>query len=295
MLHYALSLYKYGIVAILTGLVLAAPGHLSAADNETRNFFDPLIQRLIQDGFNADQIRRLYKRSDDVFFESRGVSLYFLHNEAKIDYNGMTKRSWIREARVYLKENADAFAAAQKKFGVDPNVITAILLVETKLGRYVGKRSILNTLSTMAVLTEPEQRDYLWEQLPEERRYSRDIYDRKADQKSNWAYRELKAFLTYTSLHRIDPVTVRGSYAGALGLAQFMPSNILAYGKDGNGDGRIDLFDHADAIFSIASYLKHYGWKPGIDDKKAYSVVYRYNHSKYYVNTILKIRNLLEG
>jgi membrane-bound lytic murein transglycosylase B len=90
-------------------------------------------------------------------------------------------------------------------------------------------------------------------------------------------------------------VTVRGSYAGALGLAQFMPSNILAYGKDGNGDGRIDLFDHADAIFSIASYLKHYGWKPGIDDKKAYSVVYRYNHSKYYVNTILKIRNLLEG
>lgn len=295
MLHYALSLYKYGIVVILTGLIVAAPARLHAADNETRDFFDPLIQRLIQDGFNAEQIRRLYKHSEGVFFESRGVSLYFLHNEAKIDYKRMTNRSWIREARVYLKENADAFAAAEKKFGVDPNVITAIILVETKLGRYVGKRSILNTLSTMAVLTEPEQRDYLWKQLPEERRYSRDEYDRKADQKSNWAYRELKAFLTYTSLHRIDPVTVRGSYAGALGLAQFMPSNILAYGKDGNGDGRIDLFNHTDAIFSIASYLKHYGWKPGIDDKKAYSVVYRYNHSKYYVNTILKIRNLLEG
>lgn len=295
MRQYAISLYKYGIIMILAGLMLAAPARLQAEDDATRNFFKPLIQRLIQDGFNAKQIRRLYNRNDDVYFESRGVSLYFLHNEAKIDYNRMTKRAWIREARVYLKDNAEAFTAAEQKFGVDPNVITAIILVETKLGRYVGKRSILNTLSTMAVLTEPEQRDYLWEQLPKENRYSRDDYDRKADQKSSWAYRELKAFLTYTSLHRIDPVTVRGSYAGALGLAQFMPSNILAYGKDGNGDGRIDLFDDADAIFSIASYLKHYGWKPGIDDKKAYNCVYRYNHSKYYVDTILKIRNLLES
>ena len=53
--------------------------------------------------------------------------------------------------------------------------------------------------------------------------------------------------------------------------------------KDGNGDGRIDLFDDADAIFSIASYLKHYGWAPGIDRDSAYKVVYHYNHSKYYV------------
>jgi membrane-bound lytic murein transglycosylase B len=266
-----------------------------AADQETRGFFEPLIQRLIADGFNPDQIRQLYSRSDEVYFESRGVSLYFLHNEAKLDYNKMTKRSWIREARVYLKDHAESFKAAEKKFGVDPNVIAAIILVETKFGRYMGNRSILNTLSTMAVLTQPEQRDYLWEQLPEERRYSRNKYDQKADRKSDWAYRELKAYLTYTQRHGIDPAQIKGSYAGALGLAQFMPSNILAYGKDGNGDGKINLFEDADAIFSIASYLRHYGWKPGIDDKKAYKVVYHYNHSKYYVNTILKIRDLLEG
>jgi membrane-bound lytic murein transglycosylase B len=93
----------------------------------------------------------------------------------------------------------------------------------------------------------------------------------------------------------MDPVSIKGSYAGAMGIAQFMPSNILAYGEDGNGDSRIDLFEDADAIFSIASYLKNYGWKPGIDREKAYKVVYHYNHSKYYVNTILEIRELLEG
>ncbi|MGD9010567.1 MAG: lytic murein transglycosylase [Desulfobacteraceae bacterium] len=295
MLKIASIIYSYRTALILAGALFAAPSMAQAADQETRGFFEPLIQRLIADGFNPDQIRQLYSRSDEVYFESRGVSLYFLHNEAKLDYNKMTKRSWIREARVYLKDHAESFKAAEKKFGVDPNVIAAIILVETKFGRYMGNRSILNTLSTMAVLTQPEQRDYLWEQLPEERRYSRNKYDQKADRKSDWAYRELKAYLTYTQRHGIDPAQIKGSYAGALGLAQFMPSNILAYGKDGNGDGKINLFEDADAIFSIASYLRHYGWKPGIDDKKAYKVVYHYNHSKYYVNTILKIRDLLEG
>ncbi len=295
MLKIASIIYRYGTALILAGALFAAQPMAQAADKETEGFFEPLIQRLIEDGFNPDHIRQLYSRADEVYFESRGVSLYFLHNEAKLDYNKMTKRSWIREARVYLKNHAESFKAAEAKFGVDPNVITAIILVETKFGRYMGRRSILNTLSTMAVLTQPEQREYIWEKLPKERRYSRNQYDQKADQKSSWAYRELKAFLTYTQHHGIDPVQIKGSYAGALGLAQFMPSNILAYGKDGNGDGRINLFDDADAIFSIASYLRHYGWKPGINDKQASKVVYHYNHSKYYVDTILKIRDLLEG
>jgi membrane-bound lytic murein transglycosylase B len=147
----------------------------------------------------------------------------------------------------------------------------------------------------MASLTETQPREYIWEQLPVDRRFSRTDYDRKADQKAVWAYKELKAFLTYTDLHQIDAPTVIGSYAGALGIAQFMPSNILAYGQDGDGDGRIDLFIDADAIFSIASYLKNYGWKPGINREQAYKAVYHYNHSSYYVNTVLKIVDLLEG
>jgi len=207
----------------------------------------------------------------------------------------MTKKSWIEKGRAYMQEQAAALASAEKKFGVDPAVITAIILVETKFGQYMGNRSIINTLSTMSALTEAKPREYLWTQLPKDRRFERNTYDQKADSKAEWAYKELKAFLTYTQQHRIDPVTIKGSYAGALGIAQFMPSNILAYGQDGDGDGRIDLFNDADAIISIANYLRHYGWKPGLDRDQAFKVVYHYNHSKYYVNTILKIADLLEG
>ena len=265
-----------------------------AADPPPQGFFNTLENRLIKDGFDAKRIARLYQDAD-VYFETKGVSLYFLHNEATLDYNKMTTRNWISEGRAYMQKHKESMQQAQSEFGVDPAVITAIILVETKFGRYVGTRSIINTLSTMAVLTDSKPREYLWKNLPAERRYDRKRYDKKADRKATWAYKELKAFLTYTEQHQIDTISIKGSYAGALGLAQFMPSNILAYGKDGNGDGRINLFEDADAIFSIASYLKHFGWKPGIDDKNAYKVVYHYNHSKYYVNTVLKIANLLES
>ena len=124
---------------------------------------------------------------------------------------------------------------------------------------------------------------------------SRQNFEKKADSKSDWAYRELKAFLTYTAEQDMDPTIIKGSYAGAMGISQFMPSNIAPYGKDGNADGKIDLFDHADAISSIASYLKHYGWKPGMPRNAAYKVVYHYNHSKYYVNTILDVAEKLKG
>jgi membrane-bound lytic murein transglycosylase B len=264
------------------------PNALYAAD-KNRGFFETLQERLVADGFDAERINRLYT-SEEVFFESKGVSAYFLHNEATLDYKKMTRAPWISEARVYMREQKDALNRAQKQYGVDPTVITAI-----KFGRYLGRRSIINTLSTMAALTESRPREYLWKELPKKRRYDRDTYEKKADQKAAWAYSELKAFLKYTQMHGVDPVSVIGSYAGALGIAQFMPSNILAYGQDGDQDGRIDLFVDADAIFSIANYLNHYGWKPSLDRKQAYKVIYHYNHSSYYVDTILEISDLLKG
>ena len=101
--------------------------------------------------------------------------------------------------------------------------------------------------------------------------------------------------MQYTEREKIDPSHVRGSYAGALGISQFMPSNILIFAEDGDNDGRIDLFTHADAIASVANYLKRHGWHPGIGKEKAYKVVWSYNHSNYYVDIIFKISDLLKG
>lgn len=286
---------KFGFIVwcLTTGLALGISTLLWAVDGVPNTYFKPLKKRLIQDGFDSARIDQIYN-NPTVGFELKGVSQYFVHNEAKLNYDQFAEPKMIKKARNYMTKHKDELNHAEKKFGVDSEVITAIMLVETKLGTYVGKHPIIPILSTMAVMTDKAPRETVWKALPKSRRYDRSTYDKKADSKSAWAYKELKAFLKYTKEHRLDPMSIVGSYAGALGIAQFMPSNVLAYGDDGDQDGQINLFQHADAISSIASYLKHYGWKPGISEKDAAKVVYHYNHSKYYVNTVLKITDLLK-
>ena len=80
-----------------------------------------------------------------------------------------------------------------------------------------------------------------------------------------------------------------------MGIPQFIPSNIMAYATDGNMDGRIDLFEHADAIASIANFLKQCGWHPGIKGEKAQKVIRQYNSSSYYIDAILKVAEMLKG
>ena len=264
-----------------------------AVAKEAKSPFSQLKIRLEKDGIRPPLIEKVY---DDaaISFDVKGVSLFFVHSESRLNYDQFLKTKSIAKAQKYLVTQADALNRAREVYGVDETVITAILLVETRLGGYVGNRLVINTLSTMSVLSEPDQREQLWRELPHDRRMARDKFEKKADQKSSWAYKELKSFLQFCQREGIDPVTVKGSYAGAMGICQFMPSNALTLARDGNGDGKIDLFTHSDAIHSAANYLKRYGWQPSINRKEAFDVLYKYNHSKYYVNTLLKISDRLK-
>jgi len=258
------------------------------------NYFDSLQEKLITDGFDEYEIKALYIRPE-VSFETKGVSLFFMHSEARLDYDQYTVKQQIKKARRYMNKYNKELSQAEKIYGVDKEVITAIILIETQCGTLLGNRSVLNTLSTMASLFDLQVRGMLWQEISDISELTRHKFEKKAERKSGWAYRELTAFLNYVIREGIDPVEIKGSYAGAMGISQFMPSNIPALAKDGNNDGSIDLFDHADAIASVAFYLKRHGWKPGISRKKAQKVVHHYNHSDQYVDAVLKISKLLKG
>jgi membrane-bound lytic murein transglycosylase B len=266
----------------------------SFGTEKNNNYFDSLQEKLVSDGFDKNTIKIIYD-NPKVTFETKGISLFFMHSEAKLDYNQYTIKSQIKKARVYMKKNDTELSNAEKIYGVDKGVITAIILIETQCGTLLGNRSVLNTLSTMASLFDLQVREKLWTEISDTPELTRRGFERKAEKKSKWAYRELKAFLDHTIIERIDPVEIKGSYAGAMGISQFMPSNIPELAKDGNNDGSIDLFNHADAIASIAYFLKHHGWKPGISRKKAQKVVHHYNHSDQYVDAVLKISKLLKS
>lgn len=281
-----------GLAALLLLLLASASG--AGAGQSPPPAFNNLKLKLISDGFPSARIEALYAHPD-TRFDAKGVSLFFVHSESKLNYNQFSSKKSLASARGYMETHAGDLADAQESYGVDKTIITAIILVETRLGTYLGKRSILNTLSTIAALDSPEVRERLWNGIASTKRFTREKFDKRADKKSRWAYGELKAFLTFTDREQIDPAGIYGSYAGAMGIAQFMPSNLLTLARDGNSDGRINLFTHADAITSIANFLRHYGWKPGIPRQNARKVLFRYNHSNYYVDTLLKISDLLKG
>jgi len=266
----------------------------AAGSTNNNNYFKSLQKRLIDDGFDKDRISKLYE-NPKVYFETKGVSRFLVHREASLNYNQFKSKKSILSAVKYMKKHQKVLEKTEKSYGVDKEIITAIILVETRLGKMLGGPSVINSLSTMAALADPDVRDMFWKKVSKSTRLTRRKFEKWVKRKSSWAYKELKAFLNYTANENMDPVSVLGSYSGAMGIAQFMPTNVLAFAKDGDNNHSINVFHHPDAITSIANFLKHYGWYPGIDGKKAYKVIYHYNHSRQYVETILKVSELLKS
>ena len=172
------------------------------------------------------------------------------------------------KAKKFKKRYYKTLLRASKEYKVDMDYIVGFIAVESKFGEYSGDYNVLDALTTLAF---------------------------HKNRMKKFFKSELEHLFLMAREQGYDITKLEGSFAGAMGIPQFMPSNIPLYAKDGNADGQVDLFVHADAIFSVASYLKHYGWKPGISRDKAFKVVYHYNHSKYYVNTILDIADILKG
>ena len=143
----------------------------------------------------------------------------------------------------FWRANQATLQRAADEFGVPPEVIVGIIGVETIYGRYMGNFRVLDALTTLAF-------DY-----PD----TPNRADRMATFRKN-----LEDYLVWTRESQTDPSSVLGSYTGAIGIPQFLPSSIMQYAVDYEGNHHIDLRNSpADAIGSVANYLKQNGWEPG--------------------------------
>ena len=279
------------LIAFLIYLCHSACLH---AAEKKKDVFNSLCLKLERDGFDPEKLNHYYSHPK-VVFETTAVGRYFQHRESSLNYDQFLAPKSLRKAEKYMQKNSYWLDKAESRYQVDKEIITAILLVETRLGTFTGNASTLNILSSMAALSDPEVRGLLWQSLAGKTNMSLADFQKKAAVKSEWAYTELTAFLKYVDQEKItEPVNISGSYAGAVGISQFMPSNILKLAVDGDNNGKVDLFTHADAIFSVASYLQHHGWKPGLSPEEARKVLFAYNHSNYYVDVLMKLFQALE-
>lgn len=254
-----------------------------------------LKQKLVADGFSRSQVTGLFQAVSPPMYKL--VSQTLRMRESQLSYDQFLEPSEIARARRFISMHRASFRSAQRIFGVEPGVIAAILLVETHFGSYTGNTSTLAVFSSFAVMDQPANRDRIWRLLPprDRERLGREAFDRKLLDRSDWAYRELSALISWANANGVRADSFQGSVMGAIGWPQFLPSSLVDYGTDGNGDGRVDLFNAEDAIFSTANYLKGHGWCEARFPLDQEQVIWTYNHSKPYVRTILGIADRLKG
>lgn len=142
----------------------------------------------------------------------------------------------VQNGVVFWNQYEDALNRAWQVYGVPPEIIVGIIGVETRWGRVMGKTRILDALATLSF-----------------------NYPRRAEYFSG----ELETFLLMARDEQDEPLNLKGSFAGAMGYGQFMPSSYKQYAVDFSGDGHINLWDPVDAIGSVANYFKAHGWVKG--------------------------------
>jgi membrane-bound lytic murein transglycosylase B len=263
-----------------------------------------LVNRLIADRFNEQEIRKLFVHPDLKFDQAiMAGKIKELTNNYKNNTGGREraitalhksylKPSVIARARSFMNDNKQELQNIKKVYCVPSEIVVSIVLVETRLGTFLGGRKAFNALASMALMSDLNSvRPYLDEGLltPENEEFAA----AKCRERSDRAYLELKALLKYAALNNVDPLSIPGSVYGAIGICQFLPSNVFIYGVGGDKDGRIDLFTRNDALHSVASYLRGNGWQCAMTRAKKKKVILTYNNSQIYANTVLGVADKL--
>ena len=235
-------------------LLLMISFHLSGYDFEHPKY--ELIQKTLveEHNFSAEEIKFIIGQA-----EKQQKIIDSMNSPAEFTWTWDRYRKLfiepkrIKNGKLFIKKNLQTLERAEAQFGVPKEVITAILGVETRYGKIMGSYRVLDALSTLSF-------DY--------------------PRRSNFFSQELINLLLLARENNLDIFKLKGSYAGAMGYGQFIPSSYRAYAVDFDNDGSVDLFNSVeDAIGSIANYLFQHGWKSN------YPIIWEVNNSFEGFNT----------
>lgn len=249
--------------------------------------------KLVADGVPRDRVDRAFGDPRMQPFDGLYFSPYS-PRESHTMYRDFLRDENVALGRQCRVQYAAAFESAERRFGVPASVCAAILTVETHCGRNTGRSVILYRLARLAMANDPDnlQRNLqrwgagdpeIEHRLRARARYLEDTF-----------YPEVRATFEIARREGIDPLSLRGSGAGAFGYPQFLPTSYLQHAVDGNGDGRISLYDPADAAASCANYLYRNGWRRGMSSQEQRAVIWRYNRSDAYIDTVLALSRSIE-
>jgi membrane-bound lytic murein transglycosylase B len=225
---------KVWLLALLLAPVQALAQAAYGEREDVQTFIRSLVER---HGFVEDELGYLFarvRRADPVIEAIQRPA-------EKIKPWPAYRATFLDERRVaagaaFWRSHRKTLERAERAYGVPAQVIVAIIGVETFYGRHTGRWRVVDALSTLAFDYPP---------------------------RSGFFRSELESYLLFARDRGVDVFSMRGSYAGAMGMPQFMPSSARRYGVDFDRDGHVDLRRPSDAIGSVGNFLKQHGWRRG--------------------------------
>jgi len=266
---------------------------LTLAKADSWNGWDELIAKLEADGIKKETLSELYKNSNfPKFFQ---VTFRLAPVESYSIYGPFTNLNRLVRAREFMILHKGTLKEASSALDVEPEIITAILYVETDLGRNLGQELVLNRLSRIANIGTEENINWNYKRL---RQQDHSVTLEQVQERANYLtttfYPEVKTLIELHEKGELDATSLKGSIAGAFGISQFLPRSFKNFALDGNKNGTVSLFEIEDAIWSVANYFKAHGWSHGISYPEKRKVIWAYNKSEAYIDTILKVATILK-
>lgn len=254
--------------------------------------FAPTVYRLLERGVDSAFLWHAFHHSATSFLPPM-LRINVTGFLRKVDYSHNWSDAAIGACRAFLDSNRALLDRIARDYGVPAEIITAILWVETKFGRVTGTNHVWSVYATLATADQPENiqanRAGYHDTIADPARLAEldSMVEVRSKRKATWALGELETLWQIARDSTLDVLALRGSWAGAFGLPQFIPSSYRRWARDGNGDGRVDLFDLADAAASIGNYLHSNGWSSAPAAQEA--ALFHYNNSREYVECIFRV------
>lgn len=247
---------------IISLIPISAQANSITHRDDVQQFIDQMVK---QHQFKKPSLIKLF---DQVVLQQRVKKAISSPAEAKPWYKYRSiflTQSRIKGGVKFWRKHSEILSETEKRFGVPPEMITAIIGVETRYAMHTGGFRVIDSLSTLAF---------------------------NYPKRSKFFRKELEQFLLLSREEKMNPLNLMGSYAGAMGIPQFMPSSYRHYAADFEGDGRKDIWNNtADVIASVANYFAIHGWKRG--EQVALPAITQGNQYKNIIGKTLKLKNTL--
>lgn len=254
--------------------------------------WDYLVNRLRENGVDDTELSEVYQDARMPVFGF--IPFKLRPRESTGMYQGFSGPGPLKRAFSFYRSEEAVLLEASQHFNVEPYVICALLLVESGFGANTGNELVVNRLSRLVGLADPRNVKINFEKIKQDDRSATlEAVSARAAYLEQTFLPELIAIFRIRQQVGIDPFDLRGSSAGAFGIPQFLPNTYLRFAVDADGDGKASLYSIPDAIWSVAHFLSANGWKDDLSSSEKRTVIWQYNRSDPYIDTVLSLARKL--